>query len=154
MQDFSKHSFFKWNMCEICHQKSCIYNLHMFATQQMVLWGISMYIFEHNQDKSSNFKGCPTSWFKCSYSYLNLYHQSGTARKSIMLTVMWANATEIHLWESNLEDALGIYEQYVEDFTLPHIFQVDSAGVQVIFRSPPGVQVHFFWLRAQPNWHA
>ena len=41
-----------------------------------------------------------------------------------------------------------------EDFTLPHIFQVDSAGVQVIFRSPPGVQVHFFWLGAQPNWHA
>ena len=31
-----------------------------------------------------------------------------------------------------------------EDFTLPHIFQVDSAGVQVLF----------FWLRAQPNWHA
>ena len=41
-----------------------------------------------------------------------------------------------------------------EDFTLPHIFQVDSAGVQVIFRSPPGVQVLFFWLGAQPNWHA
>ena len=32
----------------------------------------------------------------------------------------------------------------MEDFTLPHIFQVDSARVQVIFWSPPGVQVLFF----------
>ena len=48
----------------------------------------------------------------------------------------------------------NIHAHGLEDFTLPHIFQVDSAGVQVIFRSPPGVQVHFFWLGAQPNWHA
>ena len=27
---------------------------------------------------------------------------------------------------------------------MPHIFQVDSAGLQVIFWSPPSVQVHFF----------
>jgi hypothetical protein len=31
-----------------------------------------------------------------------------------------------------------------EDFTLPHIFQVDSARVQVIFQSPPGVLVDFY----------
>ena len=38
----------------------------------------------------------------------------------------------------------------LEDFTLPHIFQVDSAGVQVVFQSPPGVQVHFFgWEHSQ-----
>ena len=38
----------------------------------------------------------------------------------------------------------------IEDFTLPHIFQVESAGVQVIFRSPPGVWVIFFgWEHSQ-----
>ena len=50
-------------------------------------------------------------------------------------------------------DSFGLHPR-VEDFTLPHIFQVDSAGVQVILRSPPGVQVLFFWLGAQPHWHA
>ena len=41
-----------------------------------------------------------------------------------------------------------------EDFTLPHIFQVDSARVQVILQSPPAVWLHFFQLGAQSNWYA
>jgi hypothetical protein len=32
-----------------------------------------------------------------------------------------------------------------EVFTLPHIVRLDSTGLQVIFQSPPGVQVPFFW---------
>ena len=56
--------------------------------------------------------------------------------------------------ESRRFPRLDLASSNNEDFTLPHIFQVDSAGVQVIFRSPPGVQVLFFWLGAQPNWHA
>ena len=45
---------------------------------QLVLWGISMWIFEHKQAKSPSFKGCPASLFKCSYSkFCPLYHQSG-----------------------------------------------------------------------------
>ena len=57
------------------------------------------------------------------------------------------------LWQG-AKAYIGVDESEMEDFTLPHIFQVDSTGVQVIFRSPPGVQVLFFWLGAQPNWHA
>ena len=44
--------------------------------------------------------------------------------------------------------------RFLEDFTLPHIFQVDSAGVQVVFQSPPGVQVLFFgWEHSQIGMH-
>ena len=39
-----------------------------------------------------------------------------------------------------------------EVFTLPDIVQLDSTGLQVIFRSPPGVQVLFFLVGAQPNY--
>ena len=36
---------------------------------------------------------------------------------------MWTNATDIGLWESNSgDDALGIYEQYVNHF-FPQLYQ-------------------------------
>jgi hypothetical protein len=44
-------------------------------------------------------------------------------------------------------------QQKVEDFTLPHIVRLDSTGLQMIFRSPPGVQVLFFLVGAQPNYN-
>ena len=40
----------------------------------------------------------------------------------------------------------------VEVFTLPHIVQLDSTGLQVIFQSSPGLQVPFFLVGAQPNY--
>ena len=40
----------------------------------------------------------------------------------------------------------------MEVFTLPHIVRLDSTGLWVIFRSPPGVQVLFFLVGAQPNY--
>jgi len=39
-----------------------------------------------------------------------------------------------------------------EVFTLPHIVRLDSTGLQVIFQSPPRVQVLFFLVGAQPNY--
>jgi hypothetical protein len=38
-----------------------------------------------------------------------------------------------------------------EVFTLPHIIRLDSTRLQVIFQSPPGVQVPFFLVGTQPN---
>ena len=40
----------------------------------------------------------------------------------------------------------------IEDFTLPHIVQLDSSGVQVVHPSSPGVQVFFFLVVVQPNY--
>ena len=85
---------------------------------QLVLWGISMWIFEHK-----------LFWLKS--KFCPLYHQSGTARKSITLTAMWTNATDIHLWESNSGNALRIYEQYVNHFS-PQLYQSARLPLHVI----------------------
>ena len=62
---------------------------------------------------------------------------------------------EVHIPSSfNDNCQIIIARPMAKDFTLPHIFQVDSAGVQVIFQSPPGVQVHFFgWEHSQIGMH-
>ena len=65
-------------------------------------------------------KGCPGSLFKCSYSNLN--QNSITARKSITLTAIWTNATDIHAWGSNSGDALETFKQYVNHF-FPQLHQ-------------------------------
>ena len=40
---------------------------------------------------------------------------------------------------------ISLQVKVLEVFTLPHIVQLDSTGLQVILQSPPGVQVPFFW---------
>ena len=40
-----------------------------------------------------------------------------------------------------------------EDFTVPHIVQLDSSGVRVVHPSSPGVQVFFFLVVVQPNYN-
>ena len=40
----------------------------------------------------------------------------------------------------------------VEDFTLPHLFQLESTGVQVESWSPDGLHMSISWLGALPNW--
>ena len=60
-----------------------------------------------------------------------------------------------HGWSSSRKSSsrssIIIIDEKFEVFTLPHIVWLDFTGLQVIFQSPPGVQVPFFLVGTQPN---
>ena len=111
----------------------CCLSFFLFSCVTAHLGCISM---KSPSSPSIDWSTKPIVWKENNMPELILHEPSALKGSQAMAT------PTVHIWGN------------LEDFTLPHIFQVDSAGVQVILQSPPGVQLHFFWLGAQPNWHA
>ena len=51
-----------------------------------------------------------------------------------------------------VDEDFGPINEDIEDFTLPHRFQVESSGLHLDLWTLGGLQINFLWQRALPNY--